>query len=88
MTLREYRTRAGLTLEQMGMLLGGVHFTTVQKWEMGINVPDAIAVARIEQVTGDQVRASSFKRRAKTKRRPRGARTKATEEQDRGRAHG
>ena len=70
------------------MLLGGVHFTTVQKWEMGINVPDAIAVARIEQVTGDQVRASSFTRRSKPKRRVRGIRAKAAEEQDRGRAHG
>jgi transcriptional regulator with XRE-family HTH domain len=88
MTLREWRTRAGLTLEQMALLLGGVHFTTVQKWELGINMPDATMVARIEKATHDQVRASSFKRQRRSKRRPYGAGTAATEEQDRGRAHG
>lgn len=76
-----------MTLQQMGILLGGVHFTTVQKWELGINMPDAPMVARIEAVTGDQVRASSFTRRSKPKRRTRGLRTKVKEEHDRGRAH-
>jgi transcriptional regulator with XRE-family HTH domain len=93
MTLREYRKRAGLTLEQMALLLGGLHFTTVQKWEVGQRVPDAIAVATIERVTKGKVRASSFTRRPEAppvarKRRPRGAKTVATGEQDRGRAHG
>jgi DNA-binding transcriptional regulator YdaS (Cro superfamily) len=93
MTLREYRRKAGLTLEQMALLLGRIHFTTVQKWEVGIRVPDAIQVALIERVTKGKVRASSFKRRPEAppvarKRRPRGARTMTAGEQDRGRAHG
>jgi transcriptional regulator with XRE-family HTH domain len=59
MTLREYRKGSGLTLEQCGTLLG-VHFTTVSKWELGIRIPDAIAVAAIERLTRGKVRAASF----------------------------
>jgi transcriptional regulator with XRE-family HTH domain len=75
MTLREYRRRAGLTLQQVADLLGGVHFTTVHSWETNKRVPDAITVAAIEQMTGGEVRASSFQRR--TARIARGPRARA-----------
>jgi transcriptional regulator with XRE-family HTH domain len=69
MTLREYRQRAGLTLQQVAILLG-VHFTTVQKWEIGERIPDAIAVAAIESLTRGKVRAATFKRGAESKDQP------------------
>jgi transcriptional regulator with XRE-family HTH domain len=59
MTLREYRIEAGLTLVEMGRLLGR-HFSTVHRWETGVVMPRADELARIEALTGDRVRAASF----------------------------
>ncbi len=50
-------------MQQMGVLLGR-HFTTIQKWETGERIPPGLAMAEIERMTGDLVRASSFVRRA------------------------
>ena len=61
MTLREYRHGCGLTLHQFALLLG-VHFTTLQKWETSVRMPDAVGVAAIERLTKGQVKASSFRR--------------------------
>ena len=63
MTLREYRKRAGMTLDQMARELQ-IQRYTLQRWETGVRIPDAIGVAMIERFTGGEVRASSFTRRA------------------------
>jgi len=80
MTLREYRKQAGLTLEQLARVLQ-VHISTLQRWETGDRLPDAVEVAAIEQLTEGAVRAASFKRRRK-RREPK-ARRAATDGDDR-----
>ena len=49
MTLREYRKRAGMTLDQMARELQ-IQRYTLQRWETGVRIPDAIGVAMIEAV--------------------------------------
>lgn len=49
--LTEWRESAGLTLEQLGNKLGR-HFTTVQKWEKGINGLDTRELERLAELYG------------------------------------
>lgn len=48
-TINELRTARGMTLRQMGDLLG-VSPQAVHKWEHGINCPDIALIPRLAQV--------------------------------------
>jgi len=86
MTLRQFRKLKRLTLQQVGLLLGGVHLSTVHRWETGERIPDAIDVAKIERLTNQMVRASSFTRKAGIKPAARGRRLKGTADATEGEA--
>jgi transcriptional regulator with XRE-family HTH domain len=54
MDLRTYRQTHGLTLSQMGELIGVSH-STVQRLEAGRMLPSATLMRRIAEATGHQV---------------------------------
>ena len=51
MYLRDWRTFTGLTLEQTGAKVG-VHFSTIQNWETGVNAPGSEDLDRLAQAYG------------------------------------
>lgn len=46
------RSSNGLTQKQFGEALGGKSFSSVQKWEMGLNTPDASTISLMCQKFG------------------------------------
>lgn len=52
--IREQRTRAGLTQEQLGTMLG-VAPSTVNKWENGKREPSFVMFEKLLTVTGGEI---------------------------------
>lgn len=58
--LRNWRIRKGLTLAQVGELLGGISHAHVSNLERGVDGPSIALAGKIETLTGGKVKVSSW----------------------------
>lgn len=60
MILRQYLSDNNLTYQAFAKLIGVGHPRTVQRYAMGVRIPDRDIMARIATLTGGQVTANDF----------------------------